>query len=85
MNTARTLGIVATAALALSPALMLSMRGGTGECWYGMFALSLGYLCSAEDREHAAYDPDAARRRTFCIPVLRRKPCRSDSRWLEFA
>ncbi|MGN6650992.1 O-antigen ligase family protein [Trinickia sp.] len=53
MNTARTLGIVATAALALSPALMLSMRGGTGYCFFVIFALSLVYLCNAEHREHA--------------------------------
>ena len=54
MNTARTLGIVATAALALSPALMLSMRGGTGYCFFVVLALSLVYLCHGANRARAA-------------------------------
>lgn len=54
MKTARTLGIVATAALALSPALMLSMRGGTGYCFFVVLALSLVYLCNGAHRERAA-------------------------------
>lgn len=54
MNTARTLGIVATAALALSPALMLSLRGGTGYCFFVIFALSFVYLGNAEHRARAA-------------------------------
>lgn len=54
MNTARTLGIVATAALALSPALMLSMRGGTGYCFFVVLALSLVYLCDGAHRASAA-------------------------------
>ncbi|RDU96467.1 O-antigen ligase family protein [Trinickia dinghuensis] len=54
MNTARTLGVVAAAAAALSPALMLSLRGGTGYCFFVILALSLVYLCNGKHRARAA-------------------------------
>lgn len=54
MNTARTLDIVAAAAAALSPAMMLSVRGGTGYCFFVILALSLIYLSNGAHRERAA-------------------------------
>ena len=53
MNTARTLGVFATAAAALSPALMLSLRGGTGYCFFVILAFSLVYLCNSAHRQRA--------------------------------
>lgn len=47
-------GAVATLALVLSPAAMLSIRGGTGYCFFVLFALALAYLAKAEHRRRAA-------------------------------
>jgi O-antigen ligase len=54
MRTNRLLDLVATAAVVLSPALMLAMKGGTGYCYFVVFALSLIYLCNAANRRRAA-------------------------------
>ncbi|AJX73230.1 O-antigen ligase family protein [Burkholderia pseudomallei] len=54
MSTTRLLGFIATAAVVLSPALMLSLRGGTGYCYFVVLALSLIHLSSAENRRSAA-------------------------------
>lgn len=54
MRTTRLLGLVATAAVILSPALILSLKGGAGYCYFVVFALSLVYLGNAENRRNAA-------------------------------
>lgn len=54
MRTIQLSGGVATVAVVLSPALMLSIRGGTGYCFFVIFALALAYLAEAEHRRHAA-------------------------------
>jgi O-antigen ligase len=48
------LGVVATVAVVLSPVLMLSLKGGTGYCYFVVFALSLVYLSRKEHRSRAA-------------------------------
>jgi predicted lipopolysaccharide heptosyltransferase III len=45
---------VSTIAVVLSPAVMLSIRGGTGYCFFVVFALALAYLCKAGNRRRAA-------------------------------
>ncbi|MGF6634835.1 ADP-heptose:LPS heptosyltransferase [Paraburkholderia sp. MM6662-R1] len=47
-------GCVATLAVVLSPAVMLSIRGGTGYCFFVIFALALAYLGKAGHRRCAA-------------------------------
>jgi heptosyltransferase-3 len=54
MRTNQLSGGVATVAVALSPALMLLIRGGTGYCFFVIFALALAYLGEAEHRCRAA-------------------------------
>ncbi|MXN74649.1 hypothetical protein GR157_07830 [Burkholderia sp. 4701] len=54
MRTTRLSDFVATAAVVLSPALMLSLKGGTGYCFFVVFALSLAYLGGADNRRSAA-------------------------------
>jgi O-antigen ligase len=46
--------VIATAAIVLSPALMLSMKGGTGYCFFIVLALSLWHLGRRESRHQAA-------------------------------
>jgi len=46
--------IVATLAVVLSPAVMLSIKGGTGYCFFVVLALALAYLCNAGSRRRAA-------------------------------
>lgn len=48
------LALAATAGIVLSPALMLSMRGGTGYCFFAVLALSIIYLTRADHRRRAA-------------------------------
>ncbi|WP_133117954.1 O-antigen ligase family protein [Burkholderia ubonensis] len=48
------LNIVATAAIVLSPTLILSMKGGAGYCFFTVLVLSLVYLGRAENRRAAA-------------------------------
>ena len=48
------LGFVATAAIVLSPTLIVSMKGGTGYCFFVVLALSLAYLGKPEHRRRAA-------------------------------
>lgn len=54
MRTTGILGWIATAALVLSPTLMLSLRGGTGYCFFAVFGLSLFYLGKKAHRQRAA-------------------------------
>lgn len=54
MQRNRFLTLIATAAIILSPTLMLSMKGGTGYCFFVVFALSLVHLASSNNRRHAA-------------------------------
>ncbi|NPT62344.1 hypothetical protein GNZ13_49530 [Paraburkholderia sp. 5N] len=54
MRTNQLSGGVATLAVVLSPAFMLSIRGGTGYCFFVIFALALAYLGEAEHRRRAA-------------------------------
>lgn len=48
------LNMVAIAAAILSPALVLTMKGGAGYCYFAVFVLSLVSLCHAECRQRAA-------------------------------
>ncbi|WP_175951093.1 O-antigen ligase family protein [Burkholderia sp. BCC0405] len=54
MRTTRLSDFVATAAVVLSPALMLSLKGGTGYCFFMVFTLSLFYLGRVDHRRSAA-------------------------------
>ncbi|CAB3780859.1 hypothetical protein LMG28614_01104 [Paraburkholderia ultramafica] len=54
MRTNQLSACVATLAVVLSPAVMLSIRGGTGYCFFVIFALALAYLVKAEHRRRAA-------------------------------
>jgi O-antigen ligase len=49
----RLLPLIATAAVVLSPALILTVRGGTGYCYFLVLALSLYTLRAPENRRRA--------------------------------
>src|ERR1700738_4871258 len=72
MCTKRLMNLVATAAIVLSPALMLAMKGGTGYCYFVVFALSLLYLCNAAVRRRAA---DRCRDHNLFVLGLVGMPC----------
>jgi predicted lipopolysaccharide heptosyltransferase III len=72
MRTNQLSGAVATAAIVLSPVLMLSMKGGAGYCFFVVFALALVHLCKAEHRRRAAELFRAHRLFVLALVVL---PC----------
>src|ERR1700738_2709777 len=72
MCTNRLMNLVATADIVVSPALMLAMKGGTGYCYFVVFALSLIYLCNAANRRRAA---DLFREHKLFVLGLVGMPC----------
>jgi O-antigen ligase len=48
------LGLIAAAAIVLSPTLMLSLKGGTGYCYFVVLAMSLVYLAQRPHWQAAA-------------------------------